>query len=69
VVEADRMRMAPSVPDLVKRMAEICGARQREYMLETLREAEQTRAACQMFRAWGLDPSGYMHPPARMMHP
>jgi DNA/RNA-binding domain of Phe-tRNA-synthetase-like protein len=59
VVEADRLRIAPSEGEFSELLSEVCGRKQRECTVENLADAEPTRAIRQMFRAWGLDPSKY----------
>jgi DNA/RNA-binding domain of Phe-tRNA-synthetase-like protein len=59
VVEADGLRVAPADEALARMMDEICDRKRREFTVETLAEAEPTRAVRAMFRAWGMDPSKY----------
>jgi len=59
IVEADGVRVAPADPALAQLMDEVCDRRRREFTLESLVEAEPTRAVRAMFRAWGVDPSKY----------
>jgi len=59
VVEADSVRFAPVDESLARLMDEICDRKRREFTVETLAEAEPTRAVRAMFRAWGVDPSKY----------
>ena len=59
IVEADGVRVAPSDRALGQLMNEICERRRREFTLDSLAEAEPTRAVRAMFRAWGVDPSKY----------
>lgn len=59
LIEADGVRLAPSDADLAQLLGEVCERRRREFTLESLAEAETTRAVRAMFRAWGIDPSKY----------
>jgi DNA/RNA-binding domain of Phe-tRNA-synthetase-like protein len=59
IVEADRVRLAPSDPALVNLIDQVSSRRRREWTLEGLAEAESTGAVRAMFRAWGIDPSKY----------
>ena len=59
VVEADDVRFAPVDESLAALMDEICERKRREFTLESLADAEPTRAVRAMFRAWGVDPSKY----------
>src|ERR1700733_1060167 len=59
VVEADGLRVAAADANLSRLMDEICNRKVREFTVETLAEAESTRAVRSMFRAWGMDPSKY----------
>lgn len=59
VVEADDVRFALVNESLAALMDQICARKRREFTVETLAEAEPTRAVRAMFRAWGLDPSKY----------
>ena len=59
IIEADEVRVAPADPALAQLMDKVCERRRSEFTLETLAEAEPTRAVRAMFRAWGLDPSKY----------
>ena len=59
VVEADGVRVAPADAALAQLMDSVCERKQREFTVETLAEAEPTRAVRAMFRAWGVDPSKY----------
>lgn len=59
VVEADGVRVAPADANLARRMDEACERIRREFTLESLADAEPTRAVRAMFRAWGMDPSKY----------
>ncbi len=59
VVEAAGVRVAPADAALAQLMDSVCERKQREFTVETLAEAEPTRAVRAMFRAWGVDPSKY----------
>jgi DNA/RNA-binding domain of Phe-tRNA-synthetase-like protein len=59
VVEADNVRFAPVDESLVALMDQICERKRREFTVESLAEAEPTRAVRAMFRAWSIDPSKY----------
>ena len=59
VVEADDVRFAPVDESLAALMDEICERKRREFTLESLADAEPTRAVRGMFRDWGVDPSKY----------
>jgi len=59
VVEADDVRFALVDESLAALMNEICERKRREFTLESLADAEPTRAVRAMFRAWGVDPSKY----------
>jgi DNA/RNA-binding domain of Phe-tRNA-synthetase-like protein len=59
VVEADALRVAPADESLTRLMDEICDRKRREFTVESLAEAEPTRAVRAMFRAWDMDPSKY----------
>lgn len=59
VVEADDVRVAPADSALAQLMDRVCERKRREFTVETLAEAEPTRAVRAMFRAWGVDPSKY----------
>ncbi|MDR3722768.1 MAG: phenylalanine--tRNA ligase beta subunit-related protein [Candidatus Acidoferrales bacterium] len=58
-VEADALRVAPADETLARLMDEICDRKRREFTVESLAEAEPTRAVRAMFRAWDIDPSKY----------
>jgi DNA/RNA-binding domain of Phe-tRNA-synthetase-like protein len=58
-LEADSVRVAPTDGELGQLLEEACGAIQRSQSVESLAEAESTRAVRAMFRAWGVDPSKY----------
>jgi DNA/RNA-binding domain of Phe-tRNA-synthetase-like protein len=59
VVEADGLRIAPANEALAHLMDEVCDRKRREFTVESLAEAEPTRAVRAMFRAWEMDPSKY----------
>jgi DNA/RNA-binding domain of Phe-tRNA-synthetase-like protein len=59
IVEADHVSVASVDSILARLIDEVCQARRQELTLETLAEAEPTRAVRAMFRAWGVDPSKY----------
>ena len=58
-LEADNLRVTPADAALAQLMDEVCEQKRREFTVETLAEAEPTRAVRAMFRAWGVDPSKY----------
>ena len=59
VVEADDVHFALVDESLAALMGQICERKRREFTVESLAEAEPTRAVRAMFRAWGVDPSKY----------
>jgi DNA/RNA-binding domain of Phe-tRNA-synthetase-like protein len=59
IVEADDLRVAVADDRLARLMADVCEQKRRELTVESLAEAEPTRAVRAMFRAWGMDPSKY----------
>ena len=59
VLEADALHVAPADENLSRLMDDVCNRKQREFTVETLAEAEPTRAVRAMFRAWDMDPSKY----------
>ncbi len=59
VVEADGLLVAPAGEALAWLMDKICSRKRREFTVESLAEAEPTRAVRAMFRAWEMDPSKY----------
>jgi DNA/RNA-binding domain of Phe-tRNA-synthetase-like protein len=59
VVEADGLRVAPADESLARLMDEVCDRKRREFTVESLAEAESTRAVRAMFRSWDIDPSKY----------
>jgi len=59
LLEADGVRPAPANAALRQLLSEVCEQKRHEFTLESLAEAEATRAVRAMFRAWGVDPSKY----------
>jgi DNA/RNA-binding domain of Phe-tRNA-synthetase-like protein len=59
IVEADGLRVAPADESLARLMDEVCDRARREFTVESLAEAEPTRAVRAMFRSWDIDPSKY----------
>ncbi|MGC2333205.1 MAG: phenylalanine--tRNA ligase beta subunit-related protein [Candidatus Acidiferrales bacterium] len=59
VVEADEVHFALVDKSLAALMDEVCERKRREFTVESLADAEPTRAVRAMFRAWGIDPSKY----------
>ncbi len=59
VLEADALHVAPAGENLSRLMDDVCNRTLREFTIETLAEAESTRAVRAMFRAWDMDPSKY----------
>jgi DNA/RNA-binding domain of Phe-tRNA-synthetase-like protein len=59
ILEADGVRVELARPDLAQVVAKIAGEIQQSFSLETLAEADSTRAVRAMFRTWGVDPSKY----------
>jgi DNA/RNA-binding domain of Phe-tRNA-synthetase-like protein len=59
VVEADGVHVAPADVGLTQQMEQTCERIRREFTVESLADAEATRAVRAMFRAWGVDPSKY----------
>jgi len=59
VLEADDLRVVPVDVTLAKLMNEVSDRKRREFTLESLAEAEQTRLVRAMFREWDMDPSKY----------
>jgi DNA/RNA-binding domain of Phe-tRNA-synthetase-like protein len=59
VLEADALNVAPAGENLSRLMDDVCNRKLREFTVETLAEAEPTRAVRSMFRAWDMDPSKY----------
>ena len=59
VLEADSVRVAPADEHLARLLEDVRNRKVREFTVETLAEAEPTRAVRAMFRAWDMDPSKY----------
>jgi DNA/RNA-binding domain of Phe-tRNA-synthetase-like protein len=59
ILEADTLRVAPTEGELAQVLEEVCRQIQRSHSVESLAEAESTRAVRAMFRVWGVDPSKY----------
>ncbi len=59
VVEAEGLRVIPADENLARLMDEVCDRKRREFTVESLAEAEPTRAVRAMFRSWDIDPSKY----------
>jgi len=59
VLEADDLQVVPVDMALAKLMDEVCDRKRREFTLESLPEAQETRLVRAMFREWGMDPSKY----------
>jgi DNA/RNA-binding domain of Phe-tRNA-synthetase-like protein len=59
VVEADGLRVAPADEGLARLMDDVCDRARREFTVESLAEAEPTRAVRAMFHSWDMDPSKY----------
>ena len=59
VLEADDLRVVPVDIVLAKLMDEVCGRKRRDFTLESLAEAQETRLVRAMFREWDMDPSKY----------
>jgi DNA/RNA-binding domain of Phe-tRNA-synthetase-like protein len=59
VVEADGLRIAPAQEVLARLMDDLCDRKRREFTIESLADAEPSRAVRAMFRAWDMDPSKY----------
>jgi DNA/RNA-binding domain of Phe-tRNA-synthetase-like protein len=59
VVEADDVRFTLADEALAKLMDQVCERKRREFTVESLADAEPTRAVRVMFRSWGVDPSKY----------
>ena len=59
LVEADGVCLTSPHVALGQLLGDVCEQRRREFTLESLAEAEPTRAVRAMFRAWGVDPSKY----------
>ncbi|HEX5426193.1 MAG TPA: phenylalanine--tRNA ligase beta subunit-related protein [Candidatus Acidoferrales bacterium] len=58
-VEADSVRVEPSLSDLVDLISETCEAKRKQFTVATLADAEAIQAVRAMFREWGMDPSKY----------
>jgi DNA/RNA-binding domain of Phe-tRNA-synthetase-like protein len=59
VLEADSVRATPTDDELARVLDEVCREIQGNCSVESLAEAESTRAVRAMFRSWGVDPSKY----------
>src|SRR5260370_8814607 len=59
VLEADDLHVVPVDIALGKFMDEVCDRSRREFTLESLAEAQETRLVRAMFREWDMDPSKY----------
>ena len=59
VLEADNVRVATADDRLARLLEDVCNRKLREFTVETLADAEPTRAVRAMFRAWDMDPSKY----------
>jgi DNA/RNA-binding domain of Phe-tRNA-synthetase-like protein len=59
VLEADDLHVVPVDIALAKFMDEVCDRTRREFTLESLAEAQETRLVRAMFREWEMDPSKY----------
>jgi len=59
IVEAEGVRVASSDGALAQLLDAVCARKRAEFAVESLAEAETTRAVRAMFRAWGIDPSKY----------
>lgn len=59
LLEADDVRVAPADDRLAHLLEDVCNRKLREFTVETLADAEPTRAVRAMFRAWDMDPSKY----------
>ena len=59
LLEADGLGLAPPDRALAQLLSEVCQQKRGEFTLESLAQAEATRAVRAMFRAWGVDPSRY----------
>lgn len=59
IVEADGVHVRPADIALAQLMDAVCARKAEEFTVESLAEAEATRAVRAMFRAWGVDPSKY----------
>lgn len=59
VLEADAVHVEPANQPLARLLEDVCNRKLREFTVETLAEAQPTRAVRAMFRAWEMDPSKY----------
>ncbi len=59
VLEADDLQVVPVDVAFAKLMDEVCDRKRREFTLESLAEAQETRLVRAMFREWDMDPSKY----------
>lgn len=60
LVEADGVRVAPSTPELLQALDEVCARLARELpSAEAVAGREPVRLVREMFRAWGVDPARY----------
>ena len=59
VVEADGLSVSAADAGLAHLMDDVCERKRREFTVESLAEAEPTRAVRAMFRSWDIDPSKY----------
>ena len=59
VLEADDLQVVPVDVAFAKLMDEVCDRSRREFTLESLAEAQETRLVRAMFREWDMDPSKY----------
>jgi DNA/RNA-binding domain of Phe-tRNA-synthetase-like protein len=59
ILDADVLRVGPADAALGHLLEEVCERKRREFTIESLAEAEPTRAVRAMFRSWGVDPSKY----------
>jgi len=59
LIEADGVRPTSHDAELAQLLSQVCEQKRQEFTLESLAEAEATRAVRAMFRAWGVDPSKY----------
>ncbi|MGH9709893.1 MAG: B3/B4 domain-containing protein [Candidatus Acidiferrales bacterium] len=59
VVEADGVAVAPSRPELVHEMENLCARLRQQFTLESLAGAESIISVRAMFRHWGVDASKY----------
>jgi DNA/RNA-binding domain of Phe-tRNA-synthetase-like protein len=59
ILEADVVQVRPTATELSTLLDKLASDTQRAYSVESLAEAEPSRAVRAMFRAWGVDPSKY----------